>query len=102
MFLNIRGLIAKQSDLSHLLYHSLGQHKIDIVILAETWHTKGNVNRIKLPGSMVKLECTTRSPLTLYRAVFLFLCALNVVLIFYYIFINVQLLWLLHSIGPLP
>ena len=39
---------------------------------------------------------------TLCRAVFLFLCILNVVVIFYYIFINVQLLWLLHSIGPSP
>ena len=44
----------------------------------------------------------TRSPRTLCRAVFLFLCILNVVVIFYYIFINVQLPWLLHSIGPSP
>ena len=44
----------------------------------------------------------TRSPGALCRAVFVFLCILNVVVIFYYIFINVQLLWLLHSIGPSP
>ena len=44
----------------------------------------------------------TRSPEALCRAVLLFLCILNVVVIFYYIFINVQLLWLLHSIGPSP
>ena len=47
-------------------------------------------------------ENQTRSPRTLCRAVFLFLCILNVVVIFYYIFINVQLLLLLHSIGPSP
>ena len=39
----------------------------------------------------------------LYAELFcFFLCILNVVVIFYYIFINVQLLWLLHSIGPSP
>ena len=32
------------------------------------------------------------------RSCFLFWCILNVVVIFYYIFINVQLLWLLHDI----
>ena len=48
------------------------------------------------------IKLTTRSPRTLCRAVFLFLCILNVVVIFYYIFINVQLLWFLHSIGPSP
>ena len=50
LFLNIRGLIGKQDSLSHLLYQVLGVHKIDVVILAETWHTPANLNRIKLPG----------------------------------------------------
>ena len=52
------------------------------------------------PQTLYKVA--TRSPGALCRAVFVFLCILNVVVIFYYIFINVQLLWLLHSIGPSP
>ena len=55
-----------------------------------------------LGGLSVKLNNLTRSPWALCRAVFLFLSISNVVVIFYYIFINVQLLWLLHSIGPSP
>ena len=50
LFLNIHGLIGKQDSLSHLLYQVLGDHKIDIVILVETWHTPSNLTRIKLPG----------------------------------------------------
>ena len=50
LFMNIRGLIGKQDSLSHLLYQALGEQKIDIVILVETWHTPGNLNKIKLPG----------------------------------------------------
>ena len=50
LFLNILGLIGKQDSLSHLLYQVLGDHKIDVVILVETWHMPGNLSRIWLPG----------------------------------------------------
>ena len=43
-----------------------------------------------------------KKPRGFMQSCFSFLCILNVVVIFYYIFINVQLLWLLHSIGPSP
>ena len=50
IFLNIRGLLNKQIELSHLLYHCLGNQKVDVVILAKIWHMPQNVNRISLPG----------------------------------------------------
>ena len=50
LFFSIRGLLNKQTQLSHLLYHCLGDQKVDLVILAETWHTPNNLHRIKLPG----------------------------------------------------
>ena len=49
------------------------------------------------------MKCLQQEAQGLYAELFsFFLCILNVVVIFYYIFINVQLLWLLHSIGPSP
>ena len=62
--------------------------------------TEKEKSRKVLLKKMQKLQ--TRSPGALCRAVFLCLCILNVWVSFYYTFINVQLLWLLHSIGPSP
>ena len=39
MQLNCRGLIGKQTDLSQFLHKTLGERKVDIVILVETWLT---------------------------------------------------------------
>ena len=50
MQLNSRGLISKQSELSRLLYDTLGEHKVDIVILCETWLTKESEKRLHFPG----------------------------------------------------
>ena len=71
----------------------MGDNKDKIMVVLYTSKTHGKESRP---------QRITRSPRTVCRAVFLFLCILNVVVIFYYIFINVQLLWLLHSIGPSP
>ena len=43
-----------------------------------------------------------KKPRGFMQSCFPFLCIINVVVIFYYIFLNVQLLWLLHSISPSP
>ena len=50
MQLNSHGLISKQSELSKLLYDILGEHKIDVVILCETWLTKESEKRLHFPG----------------------------------------------------
>ena len=72
----------------------------------EEHYKQEQYTKIERERQQVALSVTnktkTRSPRTLCRAVFLFLCILNVVVTFYYIFINVQHLWLLHSIGPSP
>ena len=44
----------------------------------------------------------TRSPEALCRAVIVFVLYFRCLNEFFYIFIKVQLLWLLHSIGPSP
>ena len=48
--LNIRGLLSKQKDLSKLLFELMGKHKIDLVILCETWLTKESEGRVNIPG----------------------------------------------------
>ena len=48
--MNIRGLISKQRDLSKLLFDIIGDRKIDIVILCETWLTKESEHRVLVPG----------------------------------------------------
>ena len=48
--LNCRGLIGKQVELSQLLFKLLGNRKIDIVILVETWLTQESEKRLCIPG----------------------------------------------------
>ena len=48
--LNCRGLISKQKDLSQFLFELLGENKVDIVILIETWLTPESVKRLSVPG----------------------------------------------------
>ena len=48
--MNICGILSKQHELSKFLKPCLGQRKIDVVILAETWPTKLNCAHIKIPG----------------------------------------------------
>ena len=50
IFLNIRGMLSKQFRLSTFLKHCLGNKKVDVIILAETWLTKLNCDQIKIPG----------------------------------------------------
>ena len=50
IFVNIRGILSKQFRLSKFLKHCLGQKKVDVIILAETWLTKLNCDQIKIPG----------------------------------------------------
>ena len=48
--LNIRGLVNKQKELDDLLHGITYLKRADIVILVETWLTKENEHRVKLPG----------------------------------------------------
>ena len=48
--LNVRGLLSKQKDLSKLLLKLMGKHKIDLVILCETWLTRESESRVDMPG----------------------------------------------------
>ena len=50
IFVNIRGILSKQVRLSNFLKHCLGQKKVDVIILAETWLTKLNCDQINIPG----------------------------------------------------
>ena len=47
---NTRGLIGKQGELSNFLFNCMGEKKIDVLILSESWITKSSENRVKIPG----------------------------------------------------
>ena len=48
--LNIRGLLNKQSSLTDLIAKIAGKHKLDIIMLQETWLTQTNYNLVNIPG----------------------------------------------------
>ena len=47
---NCRGLLRKQCDLSRFLYDIIGDRKVDVIALVETWLTKEILKRVNLPG----------------------------------------------------
>ena len=47
-FLNIRGLISKQSDVTKFLTQSIKRKQIDVLLLTETWLTSNNKQNIKI------------------------------------------------------
>ena len=47
---NCRGLLGKQQDLSRFLYDIIGERKVDVIALVETWLTKESLKRVNLPG----------------------------------------------------
>ena len=48
--LNVRGMIGKLTGLSHLINNSVGQAKIDAMLLCETWLNQINYPKVKVPG----------------------------------------------------
>ena len=50
MQLNVRGLLSKQLDLSRLVNSCIGNSKVDIVILCETWLNNNTEHLVNIPG----------------------------------------------------
>ena len=48
--LNIRGMIGKLTELSHLVNDSVGKARIDAVFLCETWLNQINYAKANIPG----------------------------------------------------
>ena len=48
--LNVRGLISKMNDLSKLITGCLKKHKVDLVLLCETWLTSDVKSLVRIPG----------------------------------------------------
>ena len=48
--LNVRGLISKSNDLSKLITGCLKKHKVDLVLLCETWLTPDVKSLVSIPG----------------------------------------------------
>ena len=48
--LNIRGMIGKLTELSHLINDGVGKAKIDVVLLCETWLNQINNAKASIPG----------------------------------------------------
>ena len=48
--LNIRGLLNKQRSLADLIAKIVGKHKLDIIMLQETWLTQTNCDLVNITG----------------------------------------------------
>ena len=60
--LSIRGLISKQSNISHLVNScSKSQKKLDVVLLCETWVTENTKELVLIPGyDFIGIECQNK------------------------------------------